>query len=108
MIQSEQALATASRRNRVRALIDALDNRCLAVQYPAHGSLLRRFNRCGTVNSDHRAGPRLRSRHSSGIDTIAPGLARGEKAETDVFVRLFRMKSIRIFLSRPALANLVV
>jgi hypothetical protein len=69
---------------------------------------LRRFNRFGAVSSVHRPGPPLNSRHSSGIDTRAPGRARGEKALTDVFVRLFRMKSIRIFRSRPVLANVVV
>jgi hypothetical protein len=35
-------------------------------------------------------GEDVRSLQSIGIDTNAPGRARGEKAEIDVFVRLFR------------------
>jgi hypothetical protein len=75
---------------RAIALIEAFDKPCEAVQYPAHGSVLSRFNRCAAVSSVHRSGPLPNSRHSRGIDTIAPGRARGEKAQTDVLVLLFR------------------
>ena len=79
------------RRQRERsALIDAFESRCLDVQYPAHGSARRRVSRRGTVVNVHRSGPPLSSGQSSGIETIAPARARGEKAQTDVFVRLFR------------------
>jgi hypothetical protein len=70
--------------------IDAFDRRCDAVSYPAHGFDLRRFNRCGTLTSVHRSGPGPRSRQANGIETMAPGRARGENAQTDVLVLLFR------------------
>jgi hypothetical protein len=62
----------------------------LLIQCAAHGSALARLNRCGTLSSVQLCGPALNCRDSSIIDTIAPGLARGEKAHSDVFVRLFR------------------
>jgi hypothetical protein len=38
----------------------------------------------------HRSGDAVNSLQSSGMDTIAPGRARGEYTHIDVFVRLFR------------------
>jgi hypothetical protein len=72
------------------AWMDTRVSVCALAQYPAHGSVLRRRSRCGTVFSVHRSGPLRSSRQSSGTDTGAPARARGENAETDVFVRLLR------------------
>jgi len=49
------------------------------------------LRRLVTAGSVHRSGDAFRSLQSRGIDTVAPARARGEKAQTDVFVRLFRM-----------------
>ena len=42
-----------------------------------------------TVKSVHRSGGSSKSSQLRGIDTLAPGRARGETAQTEVFVRLF-------------------
>ena len=73
-----------------RALMDAFEMRCLVLQYPAHGSRRRRRSRSGAVTGVHRTASALSSRQSTGIDTGAPGRARGENAQTEVFVRVFR------------------
>jgi hypothetical protein len=67
--------------------IDALERRGDALPYSAHGSVLRRFNRCGTVSSVH--GPLPNLRHSNGMETMAPGRARGENAQMDVLILVF-------------------
>src|SRR5262249_60116483 len=63
---------------------------CALVQYSFHGSVSIRASRFTTVSRVQRPGDRRRSFQSSGIDTAAPGRARGEKAQIDVLVRLFR------------------
>jgi ketosteroid isomerase-like protein len=70
------------RQRRWTATSDASEICCPAVQYLAHGSVRRRLKRRGTVVNVHRSGGALRSFQSSGMDTIAPSRARGEKAQS--------------------------
>jgi hypothetical protein len=81
------------RRHAFTSALSRVSTRWSGVVMPSRspqGSVLRRFNRCGTVSSVHRSALAPSSRHSNGIETMAPGRARGENAQTDVLVRLFR------------------
>ena len=69
---------------------EAVDISWAAAQYSRHGSTRIRLRRFGTVVNVHRSGGVSRSSQSIGIDTLAPGLARGENAAIEVLVRLFR------------------
>ena len=69
---------------------DALETSWRQVQYLAHGSIPRRFRCLTAVSNVHRSGEAVKSLQSSGMETVAPARARGEYAQIDVFVRLFR------------------
>ena len=71
---------------------EAAVRRCRAWKYPSQGSRRSRATRRGTVRTVNRSGSRrgVNSAQLTGTETGAPGRARAENAEIDVFVRLLR------------------
>jgi len=74
---------------RTTARNEAAEIVCALRQYSFHGSTRTRSRRRGTVRSVQLSGGSRISFQPIGMETVAPGRARRENAQTDVLVRLF-------------------